>query len=120
MKTNIKVISIMIALLAIISYGRVKALYSLNMDRTLFFAIESTQPLPNNYTNLVALYTASSEYDAMVKVVGTQTGLTYDYKKAKVGVYQNFNGFSGDGIVNMTLKNAKSYVINSYSGEAYY
>lgn len=120
MKTNIKVIGIMIALIAALGYGHIKALTSLDMSRTLYFLNESTEHLISNSGNLVALYTSSAQYDTLVKVVGTETGLTYDYRKAKVDVYQNFNGFSNDGIVNMTLKNAKSYVINSYSGEAYY
>ena len=120
MKTNIKVISVMIALLAVLSYGRIKALNTLNMSRTLYFQIESTEHLLNNFTNLVCLYTSSTQYDTVFKVRGTQSGIQYNYTKARVDVYQNFNGFTEDGIVDITLKSDKWHFSNSYSGEAYY
>ena len=119
MKTNIKVIGIMITLLAILTVGKTFAYADYPLSTT-FDTEKSTLAILDN--DFVALYTSSIDHNyVLIKLVQDDNPLkAYNYMNVIVGSWMTFTNFDWHSYVSITFKNNSSYTYNHISGTLRY
>lgn len=119
MKTNIKVIGIMVIMLVMLVIGNASAASNYTFNRTLIMGFESSTPIQTS-DSYVSIYTSSVDHDVVYVKLVEENGISYDYIKLNVGVWQTFNGFMTASNVTVTLQNKPSVLLNDYKGTLRY
>ena len=120
MKTNIKVIGIMVLLITILFCSNTSALNVTDVTETLWFTIPTTD-YPYAVTNSTVAFglESATNDDVCFKVTSDDGTKTFGYQYVAVGTTYNLYGYGGFTFVYGKYKNCSSHISNSIHGYFY-
>lgn len=121
MKTNIKVIGIMIILLTVLFFENASAFQVDDFKRTLIGTAPTALQSYDVTSSTVALAVQSATHDDVCfKVNNTENSVGIDYTYVAVGTSYNVYGFGGSQFALVRYKNCNFHLSNTFHGYLYY